>query len=149
MEREVTESILVVLRELPPLQASMELGNLALLEEEVRKWDDLLPERFGDCAGVVEAVVRLAKERLLLWRGVDHTWKDILREVENMPSNLQALALQSQRLFRALKEAQLTKMDMKRSDPEALEKASKVMLAWQERAMVHSNSLHQRIVQKV
>ena len=35
----------------------------------------VLSERFGDCKGVVEAVVNMAKERLVTWRGVDHTWK--------------------------------------------------------------------------
>mmetsp|Transcript_77595 Transcript_77595/g.225181 ORF Transcript_77595/g.225181 Transcript_77595/m.225181 type:complete len:1855 (+) Transcript_77595:102-5666(+) len=149
-EREVTEHIKVVLRELPPLQAAMELGDLYLLEEELWKWrSEVLPERFGDCKGVVEAVVKLGKERLKTWRAVDHTWKDILREVETLPTSLQILTQQSQRLFRALKEAQLTKMDLRRSDPKAMDKFCEVLLAWQSRAMAHSNIVQERIIRKV
>ncbi|CAK9004050.1 Ankyrin repeat domain-containing protein 50 [Durusdinium trenchii] len=77
-------------------KGGMELGDLAALEMELTKWrGQVLSERFGDCKGVVEAVasvsVNMAKERLVTWRAVDHTWKAC------------------QRLFRALKEAQLTK----------------------------------------
>eukprot|EP00435_Cladocopium_sp_Y103_P052861 s1305_g16.t1 len=99
-----------VLRELPPLQAGMELGDLACLEMELEKWrGQVISDRFGECKGVVEAVVNMAKERLVTWRAVDHTWKEVIREVERIPSTLASLTNQCQRLFRALKEAQLTK----------------------------------------
>eukprot|EP00434_Breviolum_minutum_P016747 symbB.v1.2.014770.t1/scaffold1084.1/size139254/9 len=88
----------------------MELGDLASLEMELDKWrGQVISERFGDCKGVVEAVVNMAKERLMTWRAVDHTWKEVIREVERIPSTLSSLTNQCQRLFRALKEAQLTK----------------------------------------
>ncbi|CAE7551191.1 zupT [Symbiodinium natans] len=88
----------------------MELGDMASLDLELSKWrGEVLSARFGDCRGVVEAVVNMAKERLLTWRGVDHTWKEVIREVERMPSSLSSLTNQCQRLFRAMKEAQLTK----------------------------------------
>merc|ERR1719195_1248301 len=68
-ERQVTGSVMQVLKELPPLQTAIELGDLRILEEELMKWStDVLPERFGDCRGVVEAVVKLAQERLVTWR---------------------------------------------------------------------------------
>ena len=41
----------------------------------------MLSERFGDCKGVVEAVVNMAKERLVTWRGVDHTWKARIEQI--------------------------------------------------------------------
>merc|ERR1719163_14382 len=104
-EHEVTDRIMHVLHELPPLQTAMELGDLGLLEQELRKWrSSELPERFGECRGVVEAVLKLAEERLLVWRGVERLWKDILKETEvrtNM--TVSALRQQSQKIFRVLK----------------------------------------------
>jgi len=148
-ERQVTDSIKHVLRELPPLQTAMELGDLALLEDELKKWKmDLLPEHFGECKGVVEAVLKLARERLVSWRGVEQTWKDVLREVEHLPTSLPALTRQSQRIFRTLKESQLTMLDLNRSDPEAMERTCEVLLAWQEREMAHSNHVQRLIVRK-
>jgi len=149
-EREVSDSVRHVLRELPPLQAAMELGDLASLEMELDKWrGQVISDRFGDCKGVVEAVVNMAKERLMTWRAVDHTWKEVIREVERIPSTLASLTNQCQRLFRALKEAQLTKMDLRRSDPGSVDKALEVLLAWKEKAMVCNNSVQTLIVQKV
>lgn len=149
-EREVSDSVRHVLRELPPLQAAMELGDMASLDLELSKWrGEVLSQRFGDCRGVVEAVVNMAKERLLTWRGVDHTWKEVIREVERMPSSLSSLTNQCQRLFRAMKEAQLTKMDLRRSDPTSLDRALEVLLAWKDKAMVCHNSVQTLIVQKV
>jgi len=149
-ERQITDAIKNAIRDLPPLQAAMELGDLQLLEIEVRKWrGDALPERFGECRGVVEAVVKLAAERLLSWRGVQRTLKDVLKEVEHLPASLAVLMQQCQRLFRALKEAQLTKMDLRRSDPQASERILEVFMAWQERAMCNPNSVHRAIVRKV
>ncbi|CAK0828442.1 unnamed protein product [Prorocentrum cordatum] len=148
-ERAVTDSIMTVLRELPPLQAAMELGDLCLLEAELRKWRERDYSHFGECKGVVEAIVKLAQERLVTWRGVEHTWKDVLREVERLPGTQQALTQHSQRIFRALKESQLTKMDIRRSDPNALERLCEVILAWQAKAMSHCNAVQKLIVQKV
>lgn len=149
-EREVSDSVRHVLRELPPLQAGMELGDLAALEMELTKWrGQVLSERFGDCKGVVEAVVNMAKERLVTWRAVDHTWKEVIREVERIPGSLSTLTNQCQRLFRALKEAQLTKMDVRRNDPASIEKALEVLLAWKEKAMVCNNSVQTLIINKV
>ena len=48
-ERDITSSIMHAIRELPPLQAAMELGDLRLLEEELRK----RTMDSGDCKGVV------------------------------------------------------------------------------------------------
>merc|ERR1740130_23650 len=149
-ERKVTERIMHVLQELPPLQTAMELGDLGLLEQEISKWKaSALPERFGECRGVVEAVLKLAEERLLVWRGVDRTWKDILKETERLPNTTSALRQQSQRIFRVLKESQLTKMDLRRSDPKAMERVFTLLLAWQELAMSHSNIVQRLIVRKV
>ncbi|CAE8696196.1 unnamed protein product, partial [Polarella glacialis] len=150
MEREVSDSVRHVLQELPPLQAAMELGDLGKLELELEKWRaEVLSDRFGDCRGVVEAVVNMAKERFITWRDVEHTWKDVLREVERLPGSLQALTHQCQRLFRALKDSQLSKMDIRRSDPDSMEKALEVLLAWQERAMTCKNAVQRLIVRKV
>jgi len=149
-ERKVTDRIMHVLRELPPLQAAMELGDLGLLEQELRKWRSAeLPERFGECRGVVEAVLKLAEERVLIWRGVDRTWKEILKETERLPNTVSALRHQSQRIFRVLKESQLTKMDLRRSDRKAMERVCELLLAWQELAMSHSNIVQRLIVRKV
>lgn len=153
MERQVTNHIMHVLRELPPLQSAMELGDLRLLQEELQKWNsDELPERFGECKGVVQAVLGLARERLAVWRDLERTWKEVIREVERIPvkqSSLTVLTQQGQRVFRVLKEAQLTKMDLQRSDPEAAESVSKVLLAWQERVTAYSNSVQGLIIRKV
>jgi len=148
-ERQITNQIMHVLRELPPLQTAMELGDLNLLEKELTKWRDVLPERFGECKGVVEAVVKLARERLVTWREVEHTWKDVLREVERLPGNPIALTQQSQRIFRVLKEAQLTKMDLRRSDPSSMEKICEVLIQWQEKTMSYSNAVQRMMVRKV
>jgi len=149
-ERQITEHIKHAIRDLPPLQAAMELGDLGLLEEELQKWRCEAPlERFGDCKGVVEAVVKLARERMITWRGVQHTLKDVLKEVEHLPGNAAALMEHCQRLFRALKEAQLTKMDLCRSDPRAIERICEVLIAWHEKAMCHPNSVHRLIIRKV
>lgn len=149
-EREVSDSVRHVLRELPPLQAGMELGDLACLEMELEKWrGQVISDRFGECKGVVEAVVNMAKERLVTWRAVDHTWKEVIREVERIPSTLASLTNQCQRLFRALKEAQLTKMDLRRSDPASIDKALEVLLAWKGKAMVCNNSVQTLIIRKV
>jgi len=148
-ERQVTDRIMNVLHDLPPLQTAMELGDLALLEEELRKWKmELLPDRFGECKGVVEAVLKLARERLLTWRGVEHTWKEVLREVKALPSDLDNLTRQSQRIFRTLKESQLTMLDLRRSDPKAMDRICEVLLAWQQRAMAHPNHVQTLIVRK-
>eukprot|EP00931_Biecheleriopsis_adriatica_P045170 TRINITY_DN25892_c0_g1_i2.p1 TRINITY_DN25892_c0_g1~~TRINITY_DN25892_c0_g1_i2.p1 ORF type:complete len:1704 (-),score=338.00 TRINITY_DN25892_c0_g1_i2:137-5248(-) len=153
MERQVTDHIMHVLRELPPLQSAMELGDLRLLEEELIKWQgDVLPERFGECKGVVQAMLKLARERLVVWRGLEHTWRDVLREAERVPAGVTALPVliqQGQRVFRVLKEAQLTKMDLRRSDQEAAESICKVLFAWQERATAHCNNVQRSIVRKV
>lgn len=149
-ERDITSSIMHAIRELPPLQAAMELGDLRLLEEELRKWTmDSLPERFGDCKGVVEAVVKLGQERLVTWRGVEHGLKHVLKEVEKLPSSVSALQEACHRLFRALKEAQLTKMDLHRSEPKALDRMCEVLSAWQERSMSNSNKVQRSIIRKV
>jgi len=149
-ERQSTEHLRHAIRDLPPLQTAMELGDLGLLEEELQKWrGGALPERFGECKGVVEAVVKLARERLVTWRGVQHTLKDVLREVEHLPTGTAALMEHCQRLFRALKEAQLTKMDLCRSDPGAIDRIGDVFNAWQERAMCHPNGVHRLIIRKV
>merc|ERR1719162_968678 len=149
-ERKVTDRIMHVLRELPPLQSAMELGDLGLLEQELRKWKSAeLPERFGECRGVVEAVLKLAEERVLIWRGVERTWKDILKETERLPNTVSALRHQSQRIFRVLKESQLTKMDLRRSDRQAMERVFELLVAWQESAMSHSNVVQRLIVRKV
>lgn len=149
-ERKVTDRIMHVLHELPPLQTAMELGDLGLLEQELRKWKaSELPERFGECRGVVEAVLKLAEERLLVWRGVERTWKDVLKETERLPNTTAALRHQSQRIFRVLKESQLTKMDLRRSDRQAMERVLQLLLAWQEHAMSHSNIVQRLIVRKV
>jgi len=148
-ERQITNQIMHVLRELPPLQTAMELGDLSLLEKECTKWRDVLPERFGECKGVVEAVIKLARERLVTWREVEHTWKDVLREVERTPGNVAALTQQSQRIFRVLKEAQLTKMDLRRSDASSMEKICDVLIQWQERTMTQSNTVQRLMVRKV
>lgn len=149
-ERQVTKDIMHVLRELPPLQTAMEIGDLRLLEEEMQKWQqEALPERFGDCKGVVDAVVKLAQERVVTWRGVEHMWRDVMRDVEHLPSSLVTLTQQSQRIFRVIKESQLTKIDLVRSDPKAIDRACQVLLAWQERAMPHSNEVQKLIVRKV
>jgi len=149
-ERRSTDQVRHVLSELPPLQAAMELGDVGLLENELRKWKgDVLPERFGECKGVVEAVVKLARERLISWRGVEHVLKDVLKQVERLPGTTAALLEHCHRLFRALKEAQLTKMDLRRSHPQATDRICEVLLAWQERAMSHSNRVQKLIVRKV
>ncbi|CAE7850427.1 ZTP29, partial [Symbiodinium microadriaticum] len=101
-----TAELRQVLRELPPLQAAMELGDMASLDLELSKWRG---EDYGHVGRVECLNVNMAKERLLTWRGVDHTWKEVIREVERMPSSLSSLTNQCQRLFRAMKEAQLTK----------------------------------------
>jgi hypothetical protein len=148
-ERQVTNEVIHVLRELPPLQTAMELGDLRLLEEELEKWRlESLPDRFGDCKSVVEAVVKLAMERLVTWRGVEVMWKDVMREVEHLPSNLPALTRQCQRIFRVLKESQLTKIDLRRSDPQAMERICVILQTWQERAMLHPNEVQRLIVRK-
>eukprot|EP00930_Biecheleria_cincta_P042334 TRINITY_DN29121_c0_g1_i1.p1 TRINITY_DN29121_c0_g1~~TRINITY_DN29121_c0_g1_i1.p1 ORF type:complete len:1577 (+),score=242.18 TRINITY_DN29121_c0_g1_i1:81-4811(+) len=153
MERQVTNHIMHVLRELPPLQSAMELGDLRLLEEELQKWKgDELPERFGECKGVVQAVLGLARERLAVWRDLERTWKEVLREVERVPAKSTSLAVlsqQGQRVFRVLKEAQLTRMDLQRSDPEAAESIRKVLLAWQERVTAYSNNVQGLIIRRV
>eukprot|EP00929_Paragymnodinium_shiwhaense_P059818 TRINITY_DN29929_c5_g1_i1.p1 TRINITY_DN29929_c5_g1~~TRINITY_DN29929_c5_g1_i1.p1 ORF type:complete len:1527 (-),score=324.40 TRINITY_DN29929_c5_g1_i1:107-4687(-) len=149
-ERQVTDHIMHVLQELPPLQVAMELGDISLLTEELDKWKlrKVLPERFGECKGVAEAVLKLAQERLVNWRGVEQTWKDVLREVENLPGNLSTLTTQSQKIFRTLKESQLTMLDLRRSDPKAVERICEVLTAWQERSMSHSNDVQKSIVRK-
>eukprot|EP00928_Gymnodinium_smaydae_P034972 TRINITY_DN2467_c0_g3_i1.p1 TRINITY_DN2467_c0_g3~~TRINITY_DN2467_c0_g3_i1.p1 ORF type:complete len:1653 (+),score=416.81 TRINITY_DN2467_c0_g3_i1:99-5057(+) len=148
-ERQVTDRIMHVLRELPPLQAAMELGDLNLLEEELRKWkSSSLPEHFGECKGVVEAVLKLARERLLSWRGVEATWRDVLKEAESLPGSLSALTRLSQRIFRTLKESQLTLLDVRRSDPKALERCCEVLEAWQSRSMAHPNHVQRLIIRK-
>jgi len=149
-EREITDNILMVVRELPPLQAAMELGDVGLLDEELQKWStEMLPERFGEGKYVVEAVVKLARERLILWRGVEQTWKNVKKEVQHMPRTKPELTRNSQRVFRILKESQLTKIDLSRSDPEAMECISRILLAWQEHAVLHPNDVHALIVRKV
>eukprot|EP00929_Paragymnodinium_shiwhaense_P000642 TRINITY_DN10088_c0_g1_i3.p1 TRINITY_DN10088_c0_g1~~TRINITY_DN10088_c0_g1_i3.p1 ORF type:complete len:1644 (-),score=470.94 TRINITY_DN10088_c0_g1_i3:125-5056(-) len=149
-ERQVTNDIMHVLRELPPLQTAMELGDLALLDEELEKWrpDALGSDRFGDCKGVVEAVVKLAQERRVTWREVECTWKDVMKEVEHLPTSTSVLTRQSHRIFRVLKEAQLTKIDLRRSDAQAMERALQVFLAWQSRTMLHPNEVQRLIVRK-
>lgn len=149
-ERQSTGEVRHVLRELPPLQAAMELGDLSLLDKELNKWKgDVVSERFGECKGVVEAVVKMARERLMSWRGVELVLKDVLKQVERLPGGVTALAEHCHRLFRAVKEAQLTKMDLRRSNPKALERICEVLLAWQERAMSHSNGVQKLIIRKV
>lgn len=149
-ERQITDHIRHALRELPPLQVAMELGDLAQLDEELWKWrSDELPERFGECKGVVEAVVKLARDRLSSWRGMDLVLKEVLKEVERLPGSVQALTLSCQKLFRVLKESQLTNLDLNRSDPKAMERIGEVLLAWQERAMCHSNNAQRAVVNKV
>eukprot|EP00403_Amphidinium_massartii_P021214 CAMPEP_0178402572 /NCGR_PEP_ID=MMETSP0689_2-20121128/16912_1 /TAXON_ID=160604 /ORGANISM="Amphidinium massartii, Strain CS-259" /LENGTH=1582 /DNA_ID=CAMNT_0020023479 /DNA_START=98 /DNA_END=4843 /DNA_ORIENTATION=+ len=149
-ERQVTNDIMHVLHELPPLQAAMELGDIRLLDDELQKWRaDILPERFGDCKYVVEAVVKLARERLLTWRNVERMWKDVMKEVEHIPTDLNALTTQSQRMFRVLKESQLTKIDLRRSDPQALDHICDILLAWQEKAMLHPNDVQALMIRRV
>ena len=36
-----------------------------------------MPDKFGECKSVVEAVVKLARERLITWRGVEHALKEL------------------------------------------------------------------------
>lgn len=149
-EREITNHVWQALKELPPLQGAMELGDLRQLGTELAKWNlETLPERFGECRGVVEAVVKLARERLVQWRGVEHTLKDVLKEAESLPGNVVALQELCQKLFRAIKEAQLTKLDLRRGDGESLKKLAEVFLTWQERAMLNSNAVQQAMVRKV
>lgn len=149
-ERQVTHEIKECLRELPPLQTAMELGDLGLLNEEVQKWNaDELPDRFGDCKGVVEAVVKLARERLVTWRGVANTVQEVLKESERTGGSVPTLAELCRRLMRAMKEAQLTKMDIFRSDPTVMEKLLKVFYKWQETAMSFPNNVQRCIVHKV
>jgi len=148
-ERQVTNRIMHVLRDLPPLQTAMELGDLGLLGEELGKWKiEALPDHFGECKGVVEAVLKLARERFSAWCGVQHTWKEVLREVETLPGDLDNLTRQSQRIFRTLKESQLTMLDLRRSDPKAMDRICDVLLAWQQCAMAHSNHVQRLIVRK-
>ncbi|CAK0853073.1 unnamed protein product [Prorocentrum cordatum] len=149
-ERQITDHIRHAMRELPPLQAAMELGDLGLLEVELRKWKpESLPDRFGESKGVVEAVVKLARERLVTWRGVEHTMKEVLKEVSRLPGSLPALADHCHKIFRALKEAQLTKMDLRRTDPVTMDRIGEIFLAWSERAMSHPNGVHRAIIRKV
>jgi len=148
-ERQVTEHIKHAMSELPPLQAAMELGDMAALDRELKKWKGALPDRFGDCKGVVEAVVKLARERLMTWRSVEHVLKEVLKEVERLPGSVTVLMEHCHRLFRALKEAQLTKMDLNKSDPQAMERICQVLILWQERAMSHSNGVQKLIIRKV
>jgi len=149
-ERQVTQDIMVALQELPPLQTAMELGDLRLLETELEKWKfDALPDRFGECKGVVQAVVKLAQERVITWRGVEYMLRDVMKEVEHLQTNNAALTRQCQRVFRVLKESQLTKIDLRRSDPQALDRICEVLLTWQERTMLHPNEVQRLIVQKV
>jgi hypothetical protein len=150
-EREITSHIMQAIRELPPLQAAMELGDIRNLEDELEKWEasESLPDRFGECKGVVEAVLKLANERLLTWREVEHTLHDVLRQMQRLPGSVSALTEHCQRLFRALKEAQLTKMDLRRSDPQATDHICEVLLAWQEKVMHHSNAVQRAMIRKV
>ena len=71
-----------------------------------------------------------------------------MREVERIASSMVELTQHCQRLFRALKEAQLTKMDLSRSDPEAIDRMCGVLMKWQERAMCHSNDVQKFIISK-
>merc|ERR1719261_884638 len=101
-ERQVTSHIMQAIRELPPLQAAMELGDIRKLEEELEKWDPQvihMDNRFGECKGVVEAVVKLARERLITWREVEHTLNDVLRQMQRLPGSISALTEHCQRLF--------------------------------------------------
>eukprot|EP00928_Gymnodinium_smaydae_P063628 TRINITY_DN47149_c0_g1_i1.p1 TRINITY_DN47149_c0_g1~~TRINITY_DN47149_c0_g1_i1.p1 ORF type:complete len:1550 (+),score=417.94 TRINITY_DN47149_c0_g1_i1:130-4779(+) len=150
-EREITDHVRHALRELPPLQAAMELGDATRLEDELsQKWaGDALPERFGECKGVVEAVVKLARERLLTWRNVNHSLADVLREAERLPTGQHAMHELCHKLFRALKEAQLTKLDLRRGDPRKIEQITETLITWQERAMLNSNAVQKAIVRKV
>merc|ERR1719331_3016872 len=95
---------------LPPLQAAIELGDVRLLEEELNQWEGVkaVHESFGECKSVVEAVVKMARERLLIWREVEITLREVLRQVEKLPESVPALAECCHRLFRAVKDAQLT-----------------------------------------
>lgn len=150
LEREVSESVRHILRELPPLQAAMELGNSAALDSELTKWQgELLSDRFGDSHAVVQAVVNLARERLMTWRGVEHSWKDTLREAEHGSGGLNLLTQQCQKIFRVIKEAQLTKLNLKLTDPEAMNQTLKVFLTWQERSMICNNSVQRLIIVKI
>eukprot|EP00929_Paragymnodinium_shiwhaense_P073821 TRINITY_DN37715_c0_g1_i1.p1 TRINITY_DN37715_c0_g1~~TRINITY_DN37715_c0_g1_i1.p1 ORF type:complete len:2022 (-),score=662.37 TRINITY_DN37715_c0_g1_i1:112-6177(-) len=151
-EREITDHIRHALQELPPLQAAMELGDLRTLEDELEKWNLQISgslARFGECKGVVEAVIKLARERLLTWRSVERTFKDVLRESEKTGTTLTALADMCHKLFRALKEAQLTSMDVRRSDSKAIDRMIEVVLAWQAQALHNSNHVQIGIVRKV
>lgn len=47
--------------------------------------------------------------------------------MERLPGSAKAMMEQCQRLFRALKEAQLTKMDLRRSSPEAIDRIAEVL----------------------
>mmetsp|Transcript_16583 Transcript_16583/g.30742 ORF Transcript_16583/g.30742 Transcript_16583/m.30742 type:complete len:1467 (+) Transcript_16583:61-4461(+) len=150
IERQVTTDIMQCLRELPPLQTAMEFGDIRMLEEELQKWSaGALPERFGDCKGVVEAVLKLARERLLIWRAVQNTVQEVLKESERTGGNVSSLTDRCLRLFRAIKEAQLTKLDISRSDPSIMQKICAVFYTWQEAAMSFPNSVQRSIVTKV
>lgn len=59
------------------------------------------------------------------------------------------LTNQCQRLFRALKEAQLTKMDLRRGDAKSVDRALEVLLIWAEKAMTCKNSVQELIIRKV
>jgi len=149
-EREITESVRHALKELPPLQTAMEMGDLKLLESELDKWTgDVLPDRFGECKGVVDAVVKLARERFLTWRSVCHTLKDVLRESDRVQGNTQTLQDMCQKLFRALKEAQLTRLDLTRSDADSVARVMELFLLWQERAFLNSNNVQKKIIENV
>jgi len=157
-EQQITAAIFHAIRELPPLQTAMELGDIFKLQEELDKWstEDRLPERFGECKGVVEAVIKLAKERLIIWRNVEHTLMDVLREVgptgtgtAGTAKGTQALFEACHRLFRAVKEAQLTKMNLHRSHKKEMEQVCQVFLEWQAQAMQNSNNVQRAIINKV
>jgi len=151
-EQQITAAIFHAIRELPPLQTSMEMGDIYKLEEELNKWssEDRLPERFGECKGVVEAVIRLARERLIIWRNVEHTLMDVLREVgTGANKGTQALFEACHRIFRAIKEAQLTKMNLHRSHKKEMTQIMEVFLEWQSKAMLNSNNVQKAIIKKV
>jgi len=149
-EQEVTAHVMKAIRELPPLQIAMQSGNITVLEDELQKWKGTsLPERFGDCKGVVEAVMNLARERLITWRGVDHTLTEVLNEVEHSSGSARVLVEHCQRLLRILKEAQLTQLMLSQSNPGALEQLIQVFLSWQQKAMANSNAVQRLIVRKV
>jgi len=149
-ERQVTNDIRRALQELPPVQAAMEMGDLRILEDELSKWG---PEKnldgFGECRGVVEALLKLAQERVVTWRDVQHTLKDVLREAEGLVRSPTALYDHCQKLFRAIKEAQLTKMNLRRTDPKLMGLVDQTFVNYYKNAMIHPNNVHQLIVRKV